>query len=66
VTTKAAATLKLGECLRAKVVVVTGAARGIGRAIAREGADLVGIDICDPVDPRSGVEPANPDDLKET
>lgn len=49
---------------------MTGAARGIGRAaavaFAQEGADLVCIDICAPVDPRSGVEPSNPDDLKET
>jgi NAD(P)-dependent dehydrogenase (short-subunit alcohol dehydrogenase family) len=52
------------------VAVVTGAARGIGRAtaaiFAREGADVVGIDVCAPVDPRSGVEPASLDDLKET
>ncbi|MGO9992791.1 MAG: SDR family NAD(P)-dependent oxidoreductase [Steroidobacteraceae bacterium] len=69
-TTKGATTLKLGECLHGKVAVITGAARGIGRAtavaFASEGANLVGIDICAPVDPRSGVQPANPDDLKET
>ena len=39
--------------------MVTGAARGIGRAtavaFAREGADIIGLDICAPVDPRSGV-----------
>jgi hypothetical protein len=42
-----------------KVAVVSGAARGIGRAtavaFAREGADIVGMDICATVDPRSGV-----------
>jgi SDR family mycofactocin-dependent oxidoreductase len=69
-TMKDAAALGSGQCLRGKVAVVTGAARGIGRAaavaLAREGADLIGIDICGPVDPRSGVEPASPDDLKET
>jgi NAD(P)-dependent dehydrogenase (short-subunit alcohol dehydrogenase family) len=52
------------------VAVVTGAARGIGRAtsiaFAREGADVIGLDICAPVDPRSGVEPSTPEDLEET
>ena len=50
--------------------IVTGAARGIGRAtavaFAREGADIVGIDICAMVSLRSGVEPASPEDLSET
>ncbi|MEA2711831.1 MAG: hypothetical protein QOF78_4432 [Phycisphaerales bacterium] len=56
--------------LHGKVAVVTGAARGIGRAtavaFAQAGADVVGIDICAEVDPRSGVEPARPEDLNET
>jgi NAD(P)-dependent dehydrogenase (short-subunit alcohol dehydrogenase family) len=56
--------------LQGKVAVVTGAARGIGRAtavaLAREGADIAGLDICALVDPRSGVTPATPDDLEET
>jgi NAD(P)-dependent dehydrogenase (short-subunit alcohol dehydrogenase family) len=50
--------------------VVTGAARGIGRAtavaFAREGADIIGLDICGLVDPRSGVTPSTPQDLEET
>ena len=56
--------------LRGKVAVVTGAARGIGRAtavaFASKGADVVGIDICAPVFPPSGVKPATKDDLDET
>ena len=56
--------------LQGKVAVVTGAARGIGRAtalaFATEGADVVGIDICAPVYPPSGVTPATYEDLQET
>lgn len=55
--------------LNGKVVLVTGAARGIGRAqavrCAREGADVIAIDLCGPVD--STVTPAaSPSDLDET
>jgi NAD(P)-dependent dehydrogenase (short-subunit alcohol dehydrogenase family) len=56
--------------LKGKVAVVTGAARGIGRAaavaLAQSGADVAGIDICATVDPRSGVTPATKADLAET
>lgn len=56
--------------LKKKVAVVTGAARGIGRAtaiaLARSGARIAGIDICDVVDPRSGVTPSTRADLDET
>jgi NAD(P)-dependent dehydrogenase (short-subunit alcohol dehydrogenase family) len=62
--------MRSGNCLQNKIAVVTGAARGIGRAtalaFAREGANVVGIDICKEVCVRSGVQPATPDDLKET
>jgi NAD(P)-dependent dehydrogenase (short-subunit alcohol dehydrogenase family) len=56
--------------LKDKVAVVTGAARGIGRAtalaLASAGADVAGLDICSVVDPRSGVTPATAEDLAET
>ncbi len=56
--------------LEGKVAVITGAARGIGRAcavaLAHEGADVAGIDICAPVYPPSGVTPATEGDLADT
>ncbi|MBN9739225.1 MULTISPECIES: mycofactocin-coupled SDR family oxidoreductase [unclassified Pseudonocardia] len=55
--------------LEGKVALITGAARGQGRshalAMAREGAEIVAVDICDEI----GSVPyglATPDDLKET
>jgi NAD(P)-dependent dehydrogenase (short-subunit alcohol dehydrogenase family) len=56
--------------LTGKVAVVTGAARGIGRAsalaLSRAGADVVGIDIAGPVSDILDFEPATPADLAET
>lgn len=58
------------KMLDGKLAVVTGAARGIGRAtavaLAQTGAQVVGIDICETVDPRSGVTPARREDLDTT
>jgi NAD(P)-dependent dehydrogenase (short-subunit alcohol dehydrogenase family) len=56
--------------LKGKVAVVTGAARGIGRAIAVElaanGADVVALDIAGPVSTASNAVPAAPEELAET
>jgi NAD(P)-dependent dehydrogenase (short-subunit alcohol dehydrogenase family) len=56
--------------LQGQVAIVTGAARGIGRAIAVElaanGADIVALDICGPVSPASDARPATAADLDET
>ena len=59
----------MADRLRGKVALITGAARGIGRAqavrFAQEGADIIALDICGPVD-TVVVPSATPDDLDET
>jgi NAD(P)-dependent dehydrogenase (short-subunit alcohol dehydrogenase family) len=56
--------------LRGKAAIVTGAARGIGRAtavaFARAGADVMGVDIAGPVSSTLEVAHATPEDLAET
>ncbi|HTK25461.1 MAG TPA: SDR family NAD(P)-dependent oxidoreductase [Pyrinomonadaceae bacterium] len=58
------------DTLKGKTAVVTGAARGIGRAaavaLAQAGADIVGIDIAGSVSPTLEVVPASVAELDET
>jgi SDR family mycofactocin-dependent oxidoreductase len=56
--------------LDGRVAFITGAARGQGRAhairLAREGADIIAIDICGPVSPSITYPMPTPEDLQET
>src|ERR1700755_3661386 len=56
--------------LRGRVAFITGAARGQGRAhairLAREGADIIALDICAPVSDTIAYPAATPEDLAET
>jgi len=56
--------------LAGKVALITGAARGQGRAeavrLAREGADVIAVDIAGPVSEHVKYAAATPDDLAET
>lgn len=60
----------MSKRLEGKVAIITGAARGIGRAaavaFAREGAAVMGIDIAGPVSATLEVEPATSDELNQT
>ena len=53
-----------------KVAFITGAARGQGRShavrLAKEGADIIAVDICGPVSSNPQIPPATADDLAET
>jgi SDR family mycofactocin-dependent oxidoreductase len=56
--------------LQGRVALITGAARGQGRAhavrLAREGADVIALDICRSVSGTIAYAPAAPDDLTQT
>lgn len=56
--------------LEGRVAFITGAARGQGRAhavrMAREGADIIAVDVAGPLPPCVPYDPATPENLAET
>jgi len=60
----------MADRLTGKVALITGAARGQGRshavALAREGADVIAVDLCAPIPSITGYPPATESDLAET
>ncbi|OBF13420.1 mycofactocin-coupled SDR family oxidoreductase [Mycobacterium sp. ACS4331] len=60
----------MSERMRDKVVFITGAARGPGRAhavrMAKEGANIVAVDLAGPLPPSVPYDSATPEDLAET
>ncbi|BBZ45832.1 mycofactocin-coupled SDR family oxidoreductase [Mycobacterium parmense] len=56
--------------LQGRVAFITGAARAQGRShavrLAREGADIIALDLCGPASAGVTYTPATPEDLKET
>ena len=67
---KKRASRTMAERLTGKVALVTGAARGQGRshavALAREGADVIALDLCGPIPSITGYPPSSEADLAET
>lgn len=60
----------MSDRLAGKVAFITGAARGQGRAhavrMAKEGADIIAVDIAGPLPPSVPYDSATPEDLAET
>ncbi|MGI5129905.1 mycofactocin-coupled SDR family oxidoreductase [Pseudonocardia sp. CA-107938] len=56
--------------LDGKVAFITGAARGLGRShavrLAEEGADIIAVDLCGPLETVDAYPPATEEDLAET
>jgi NAD(P)-dependent dehydrogenase (short-subunit alcohol dehydrogenase family) len=67
---KGVAVLAAGGSLEGQVALVTGSARGQGRAhamrLAAEGADIMAIDLCGPVSETITYPSASPDEVEET